>query len=97
MSFFNKTDSISKKTQNIWNCPSSDRMKNRPFTEEIVLFINKIERNEVFIFLGHALNQANKATISKFSKIEMKQKFSQIDMVWTKEEYKRLQRKQFIN
>ena len=46
------------------------------------------------MFKGQALNQANKATISKLSKIETKR--PNLDMVWWKEEYKRSQRKQFF-
>ena len=37
-----QTDSISKQNENVWNCPSSDRMENRNVYWGSVEFINKI-------------------------------------------------------
>ena len=47
----------------------------------------------MIIFLRLALNQANKSIISKLFKIETKRKRSKLCKVWSKEQYKRSQKK----
>ena len=54
-----RTDSISKRNENVQNSLSSDRKKNRNIYRGYFSFINKTKRNEVYIFwfLGPCIKQ----------------------------------------
>ena len=51
-------------TKTFKTVPSRDRKKNRNVYTRIVLSINLSNRNEMFIFLGQSINQANKTSFS---------------------------------
>ena len=63
-------------TKTFKTVPNCDRKKNRNIYTRNFLSINKLNQNEMFIFLGPSINQANKTSFSNdpISKVKTNRK-----------------------
>ena len=69
-----RTDSISKRIENVQCWPSFDWKKKKLFTDDIFGLLIKLKETKCLFILDNHKNEANKATISTKIKIKAKQK-----------------------